>query len=284
MSSFAVYTLNNEQTDLFYFNKDGNLDLEAVLEKIVEEYETPYEGTKIIGNGFLNPCIIEKEVDLNELCTTNNYKFNSNDNKFKVIQATITGSGSLGYYNEAHFQDGKVISQRKQHTFFSNADILITESGLLVVYFEMFAAEKIKSQIRTLFEALGFDISTFRFTPQLLKNVREKCNWTEIKLERIDNEQDSTKKVSYEVDITDKDSESLIDRIYKDKGFIIQISFHLSYNLKQGGNAKKGAYGVKLYHKEHRGSLNNNEFENDNAAMKEFIIYLTNYLVELSKL
>lgn len=283
MSSFAVYQLNSEQTDLFYFNKEGNLDLEAVLEKMIEEYETPYEGTKIIGNGFLNPSIVTKEVDLNGFCNVNNYKFNTESNTFKVIQTTITGAGSLGYYNEAHFQDGRVVSQKKQHTFFSNADILLTESGLLIAYFENVAAEKIKSQIRTLFEALGFDITTFRFTTELLKSVREHCDWTEVKLERIDNDQDSTKKVSYEIDITDKDSESLIDQIYKDKGFVVQISFHLPYTLDTNSTQNRGSFGVKLYHKEHRGSLNNTEFNENHEDMKSFIIYLTNYLVELLK-
>lgn len=283
MSSFAVYQLNSEQTDLFYFNKDGNLDLDAVLEKMVEEFETPYEGTKIIGNGFLNPEIVTKNVKLTEVCNVNNFKFNTETDEFKVIQTTITGSGSLGYYNEAHFENGHVVSQKKQHTLFSNANILLTESGLLIAYFENVAAEKIKSQIRTLFEDLGFDITTFRFSTELLKNVREHFDWTEVKLERIDNDEDSTKKVSYEIDITDKDSDSKIDQIYKDKGFVVQISIQLPYTLSNNTSQNRGSFGVKLYHKDHRGSLMNSEFDDDHEEMKNFIIYLTNYLVELSK-
>lgn len=278
MSAFAIYQLNKEQTDLFYFNSDGNLDLNLVLEKMTDEYETPFVNSKVTGEGFLNAHIVEKSVLIDEnFSTENKLKFKGAEHpKFKAIVATVTGAGSLGYYSEVYIENGAVRSQRQQHTFYSKADIILTESGILIAYFESVVAEKIKTQIKGLFEGLGFDISTFKISPKLLKSVREKCDWTEVKLERIENEEDNTKKVSYEIDITNKDHDSLIDSIYKDKGKIVQISFHLPYNLN---NNQTNLFCVKLFHKEHRGSLLNNEFNTSHDEMKKFIIYVTNFLL-----
>ena len=278
MSAFAIYQLNKDQTDLFYFNSDGNLDLELVLEKMTDEYETPSVDSKVIGEGFLNAHIGDFNVLIDEkFSTENKLKFNGGrQTSFKAISATVTGAGSLGYYSEVYIENGSVRSQRQQHTFYSKADILLTEGGILIAYFESVVAEKIKTQLKGLFEGLGFDISTFKISTDLLKIVREICDWTEVKLERIDNEQDNTKKVSYEIDITNKDHESLIDSIYRDKGKIVQISFHLPYNLKEDHS---NLYCVKLFHKEHRGSLLNNEFNTNHGDMKKFIIYVTNFLL-----
>lgn len=285
MSSFSIYKLSNEQQDLFYFNKDGYLNLEVVLEKMTDEFKAPIRNSEILGEGFLNASISKKQIVVDDKCTSNKFKFSNDCSSLEseFIYATVTGAGSLGYYSEAYIEGGSVLSQKKQHSFFSKSDIILTENGYIIAYFESVAAEKIKPKIKALFESFGFEVNTYKITPELLKKVRETCNWTEVKLERIENDEDSTRKVSYEIDITNKDNDSVIDNIYRDKGKMIQISFHMPYTIDNIKNQQKGSFCVKLYNNEHRASLNNNEFNEDLEAMKNFAMYLTNFLLCLTE-
>ncbi|MEC1373365.1 hypothetical protein P9D39_03445 [Heyndrickxia oleronia] len=260
MTVFNIYKLNdNDQLDLFFSKHDGSIDLQKVMEKM-EEFTSPNENGVINGEGFLK-IRMEKILD------------------HSLIESFATGRGSLGYYNQAYFSDSdeNVTSQRREYSFFSKARIFLTEDNLLIIFCDDTAEEKIKSNVKNLVESLGFDVSNLRLSDKLMRKVRSKYKWNEVRLEKVDNEKDSTKKVYYEIDTADSDNESLIDQIYKDQGKMVQISFEMpSFEETDGPNLKT----VKLYKNDNRIVLNSSEFSGfDNQ--KNFVIFLSYKLIEL---
>ncbi|GGN55044.1 hypothetical protein [Oceanobacillus indicireducens] len=260
MPVFNIYQLNNaDQLDLFFSKSDGTLDLKKVSEKM-EDFIATSEDGEINGEGFLNinTTIIEDK---------------------KIIESIATGQGSLGYYNQAYISNEEVTSNRKQQTFYSKSRVFITEDNFLIILFDDTTEEKIKRNIKNLVESVGFEVTNFRLSDAIMRNIRNDYTWTEVRLERVDNESDSTKKVYYEIDAADNDNDSLIDKIYRDQGKMVQISFEMPYNkIKDGPNFIT----VKLYKNDHRIVINASEFPKY-EDMKTFIIHLTDILIKLQK-
>ena len=262
MTVFNIYKLNDNesgQLDLFFSKSDGTLDLRKVVERM-KEFSSPVEKDGIIaGEGFLK--IQEVTIGSKEM-----------------IEAYATGQGSLGYYTQAFVTDNEEVdSRRKQQQFFSRAKIFITGDNLLIIMFSDTTEEKIKSNIKNLVESVGFSVSNFQLSNNLMRKVRQNYQWKEVRLEKLDNEKDSTTKVYYEIDIADGENESLIDSIYSEHGSMVLISFEMpSDHLTNAPNFIT----VKLYKNDNRIVLESNEFP-DTPTENKFIVYLTDELIEM---
>jgi hypothetical protein len=262
MAVFNIYELNEaEQLDLFYSKSDGNLDLDKIQEKMAE-FISPSEDGEITGEGFLQ--IRQKERSY-----------------AKSIEAFATGSGTLGYYTQAFVEEDQgndVSSKRKQQQFFSKSRIFLTEEGFLIIFFDDTTEERIKKNIKNLIENLGFEANNFHLSDQLMRKVRAKYDWQEVHLEKVENDRDSTSKVYYEIDIADTDNESKIDKIYGDKGKMVQISYEMAYDKGKEPLSKT----VKLYKNDNRIVIDPEEFpEYDDLA--DFVVYLAKELISLTK-
>ncbi|MGD7052133.1 hypothetical protein [Sutcliffiella horikoshii] len=264
MTVFNIFALdknNPDQINLFNSKADGRLDLGKVADKMVE---------------FTSPILDDGMVDGEEFLKINITHLNETT----VLEAFATGQGSLGYYTQAYYRnDEEVNSKRKQQRFFSKAKIFLLETNYLIVVFEDTTEEKIKSSVKKLVESLGFELSNFRLSDVLMRSIRSTYTWNEVRLEKVDNDQDSTKKVHYEIDVADGENESLIDSIYKDQGKMVQLSFEMPSKSIEGA---PNFISVRLYRNDHRIVINNKEFPNAETLYK-FIIHLSNKLIELEK-
>lgn len=260
MTVFNIYKLNDDdQLDLFFSKHDGNLDLLKVAERM-SEFASPSDEGVINGEGFLGTEITQRQDR-------------------ELIESFATGHGSLGYYTQAYVSESAedVTAKRKQHKFYSKARVFITEDNFLIIFFDDTTEEKIKRNIKNLVENLGFEVSNFHLSDTLMRSIRNEYTWTEVRLEKVDNESDSTTKVYYEIDTADNDNESLIDQIYQGQGKMVQISFEMPYShVEEGPNLVS----VKLYKNDNRVVLNSKEFP-DFGAQKDFMIYLLDKLNEL---
>ncbi|MEK4200916.1 hypothetical protein [Cytobacillus sp. FSL K6-0265] len=266
MTVINIYSLNKnhkEQMNLFYSKDDGYLDLEKIAENMGKFNSLILDNGVVDGEGFLK------------------VKFTEYDG-IKVLEAFATGQGSLGYYAQAYIDSDNesdyVNSRKQQQQFYSKAKIFILETYYVIVVFEDTTEEKIKGSIKNLIEKLGFEVSNFRLTDTLMRNIRNKYKWNEVRLEKVKNEQDSTTKVQYEKDVADSENDSLIDSLYKDQGKMVYISFELPAENIEGN--VPNFISVKLYKNDHRIVINQKELPNNNE-LKKFIIYLSNKIIEI---
>lgn len=258
MPVFNIYKLNDtNQLNLFFSKSDGKLDLKKVVEQM-EEFASTSENGEINGEGFLNIEII-------------------NWGDKGIIKSIATGQGSLGYYNQAYVSEQEVKGQRRQQTFFSKSKIFITEDNLLMILFDDTTEEKIKNNIKNLVESVGFEVSNFQLSDKLMRNIRNKYTWTEVRMEKVNNPQDSTKKVYYEIDAADSDNDSLIDQIYKDQGTMVHISFEMPYSDSE---KEPNFVTVKLYKNDHRIVTYMNGFANY-EDFEKLIFHLVYDLIRL---
>lgn len=259
-----IYKLHTaEQLDLF-LTKDGQLLLEKIKESMVEKTATYSTNGIITGEGYINTIIEE----INEINLINSY---------------CAVQGSLGYFNEAKFIGDDIQSTRKQHKYYIKSSIMITEDNYLIIKFDTSSEEDAKGGVKKLIESLGFEASAFRMDDQLMRAIKnkEEYKWTAAKLERIERDGDSTKKVSYEVDPSNDTFKSEVDELYQKHGKMSHIQFELPYEAT--GCPKMVT--VKLYKDGNRIVIDENQFPsiNRNDYIKPFMVHLLQTLTYLKK-
>ncbi|PGB48652.1 hypothetical protein [Bacillus toyonensis] len=257
-----IYTLDTaEQLNLF-FTEDGNLLLEK-FKGIMSLKTATYDTNGIItGEGFINT-------------STENIE------GINFINSYCASQGSLGYFNETKFTNGNIESTRRKHQYFIKSSIMITENSHLIMKFGTSSEEDAKGSVKTLVESLNFKTSTFRIDDKLIRTIKKEYKWTAAKLERIEKNGDSTKKVSYEIDPANDTSISTVDELYQSHGKMSHIQFEFPYEAQ---NCPKYVT-VKLYKDGNRIVIDENQFPliGRDAYLKPFIIQLLTTLIKLKK-
>lgn len=252
MATFYFFKINSE--DMFLSNTEGKLNLNRCYELMTENTATKESGNnQVNGEGFIHPII--RHIGTKEVITSN-----------------CAVQGSLGYYNQAFFNDTEVTSTRVQQTFYSQANVIITEDYEVILYFDFSEEISGKTKATALIENLGFELERVKFTHEKLVLIKEEFSWKAAKLEKIDRTGDSTRTVSYEIDQADEGS-SQIDELYNEYG---KLS-HLAFDFKVDDT---NAITVKLY-KDNHGFIQGSEVESFSIDFNEVIIRLFEKLEEL---
>ncbi|MEG0294323.1 hypothetical protein [Enterococcus sp.] len=252
MTTFYFFKINSD--DMFISNTDGKLDLKRCHALMAENMATKEnDSNKVNGEGFIYPII--KHIGTKEVITSN-----------CVVQ------GSLGYYNQAFFDNQKVTSRRVQQTFYSQANVIITEDYEVILYFDFSEEISGKTKATALIENLGFDLERVKFKHEKLIQIKEKFSWKAAKLEKIDRMDDSTRTVSYEIDQADEGS-SQIDQLYNEYGTLSHLAFDFRVD-------EINTITVKLY-KDNHGFIQNSEIECFQVDFNEVLINLFKELEEL---
>lgn len=252
MATFYFFKINSD--DIFISNTEGKLDLKRCHELMTENMATKEDGSnQVNGEGFIHPII--KHIGTKEVITSN-----------------CTVQGSLGYYNQAFFDNQEVTSRRVQQTFYSQANVIITEDYEVILYFEFSEEISGKTKATALIENLGFELERIKFKHEKLIQIKEKFSWKAAKLEKIERTGDSTRTVSYEIDQADEGT-SKIDELYNEYG---KLS-HLAFDFKVDND---NIITVKLY-KDNHGFIQNSEIECFPIDFNEVIIRLFQELEEI---
>lgn len=314
MASLAIYTLINEQESLSHRESNGLLDLDSILNEMDDQFAAAVGNDSVNGEGFLNSeiCTISFDSNINNDGLPKNTRYVERDseefndfwehllfysdrlksddeerNSIRYIRTTVIAAGSLGYYEKAYIKNNRVTNQRNNFEFYSSTDAMIFENGLVILFFKNSAIESIKSPIKALIEKLGFqnDVKPFKLKSETLKKMKIDLDWIKAKLERIENEDDSTKTVSYEVDVADKQSNSKIDNIYSEKGDFVNLTCNILYSYIDDDSISSRNFMVNFYQSEDKISWRNGQFNCKQEGdcnieeMIRFSIYITNKLL-----
>ena len=312
MASLAIYTLINEQESLSHRESSGLLNLENMMNEMEDSFAAAVARNDITSEGFIdtslctisfdptnstielpeNASYVDKESDefkdfWKHFLSYSKMIRNSEEDTIRYIRTTATASGSLGYYEKAYMENNRVTNQRDNFRFFSSTDVMIFENGLVILFFKNSAIESIKGSIKTLIEKLGFqnDVKPLKLKSDVLKRMKGSLDWTKAKLERIENEDDSTKTISYEVDVADIQSSSKIDKIYGEKGDFVNLTCNIPYHYITDNNITNRSFIVNFYQSEDKISWTNGQFNCKHQGdcnieeMIRFSTYITNKLL-----
>lgn len=257
MTAFlSFYKLSSaEQLNLFYTNEE-KLNLEKVEEVINDSRITYDNNGEVSGEGFIN---------LNVM----------NRNDKNIIEGYCTTQGSLGNFQQAFVQnDYSIKSQAIQHKFYSKCSFIITDNSELILLFSDTSEEKTKAKAKALIEdTLGMESTYFKLTDSLFRKIQDDYKWTAAKLDKVENYGDSTKSVSYQVDPTDEESESLVHSMYNENGELRHIKFEVPYKSDHTPNTIT----VTLYSDGNRVVIDDKDFQDYND-LKNFVLFLYNEL------
>ncbi|KGX94048.1 hypothetical protein N781_00440 [Pontibacillus halophilus JSM 076056 = DSM 19796] len=258
MAIFNFFTLNTaEQLDLF-FSEDGQLDLDILRNRMVEN-RAPIDGQGgINGEGFISP----------------NFQIRNDQ---QVVESFCASQGSLGYYNEARMINDNFTTQRIQHHYYSKSFMMITQKSDFIIKFDFASEEGTKSKVKSLIEEMGFEATIFRLDNELLRKIQGRFDWTAAKLDKIERYGDSTRRVSYEIDPADDQFPSQVDEDYREHGKMSHITFEIPYNAPGAPNTVT----VKLYSQGHRIVIDEDEL--GGSPTEEFILYLLGILKGLKE-
>ncbi len=258
MNFFYFYTLNTaEQQDLFLC-EDGLLDLGVLRETMIENRAPISAEGRLNGEGFISPTTLVR-------------------NEKNVIEGYCASQSSLGYFNEARLLNDSWTTERIQHHYYSKSFITISEKSELIMKFDSSSEEIAKSKVKSLIEALGLEAMAFRLDDSLLRKIQENYDWSAAKLDKIERYGDSTKRVSYEIDLADDQFPSQVNEDYKEHGKMSHITFEMPYTAPGAPNTVT----VKLYNQGNRIVINEDEL--GGASIEEFILYLHDVLKHLKE-
>lgn len=257
MASLFIFTLSTlNQADIFLSKADGKFDI-AKFRSLLESKAYLVDNGRVKGEGFSN---IEVK------------KFND----MSFLNAISSAQSSLGYYYEARVDNGVVSSERVHHEYYTKSNIIVTENSQLIIKFDWTAEEISKTRVKTLLEGLGLKLSPLRINDQLLRTLKNIYPWTAAKIDKIDKDGDSTKKVSYEIDPSNDQNTSVVDEQYSDHGKMSHLTFELPFTNKKH-LATPSHITVKLYSEGGNRIILNEE---DFGHIEDFQNFL-NYLIEI---
>ena len=217
MNFFYFYTLNTaEQQDLFLC-ENGLLDLGVLRETMIENRAPISTDGRLNGEGFISPTTLVR-------------------NEKNVIEGYCASQSSLGYFNEARLLNDSWTTERIQHHYYSKSFITISEKSELIMKFDSSSEEIAKSKVKSLIEALGLEAIAFKLDDSLLRKIQENYDWSAAKLDKIERYGDSTKRVSYEIDLADDQFPSQVNEDYKEHGKMSHITFEMPYTAPGAPN------------------------------------------------
>lgn len=254
MASLFIFTLSTlNQADMFLSKADGKFDINK-FRTLLESRAYLIDKGRVKGEGFSN-------IEIK--------KFND----FSFLKAISSAQSSLGYYYEARVDNGVVSSERVHHEYYTKSNIIVTENSQLIIKFDWTAEEISRTRVKTLLESLGLKLNPLRINDQLLRSLKNMYPWTAAKIDKIDKDGDSTKKVSYEIDPSNDQNTSVVDEQYSDHGKMSHLTFELPFKEKKHVSTPSHIT-VKLYSEGgHRIILNEDDFGHVDD-FENFLIYL----------
>lgn len=260
MPSLFFLRLNTaDQPDfLFCSEQVDKLDLDKVKSALVEKEAPVGERGTITGEGFKN---IVNRVRQGE----------------NLLEFFCASQGSLGYFNEARIENDSVIAQRIQHQYYSKSTVMLTEQSQVIIKFDNTIDETARTKVKSLIESIGFEATAFRIDDSLLRKIQSSYKWSAVKLDKIEKRGDSTRRVSYEVDLAN-DNGSGVDEDYREYGQMSHLTFEIPFSAQGAPNTVT----VKLYNQGNRIVIDDNQIA-DPETFNDFVVYLLKTLEDMKK-
>lgn len=243
MSSIFLYELSNKiqfkSNNLFL--EDNKMDLKKLNEEIIK-LKAEYDDNNIFKKqGFIEITLLEK-----------------------TLKATYIFENTLGKYTEISYdkRNSKIISADKEYNYFSFARIIINEYGGVIIAVDHSNEERAKALVISKLKEIGLEYNKIRYTAEMIKYIKLNYTWSKIKIDEIEEDKDSTKSISYEIDSA-SEGLSKVDRLYDGSGRHIHITFEYIY-LEE-------PYTIKMYSNNSKITVNDNEFVNLDERQQFYI-------------
>lgn len=233
--SITIYKIVN---NLLFFN-EGIFELDRVFSEIASNIVEIGKGNEVISKGFSMPeRKRENDIDYLEL-----YGFET---------------ATYGTYNETLLINNQLHVKKSSFDFFTSCRILVLETQHLVLISSNTVEEKTKVRIRRLVESLGIEMNIQKITPEFLKSVSEDRAITVVscKKDDIDSPEDSTKKISYEIDPSDSRNSSKANDLYKNIGNFTTLELYYPYRHNRGNDSMNLNIPLTLYNNGNRIAFN----------------------------
>lgn len=253
MASLFFYEKSPEISifDIQYF-KNNKVDFDKTME-LLETRKANHGLNKIYNEqGYT-------EIKLNE--------------KRDILSCEYIFENILGNYTEIKYDEEKqgLVVDRQPYIYYGKCRLIITEEFNIIIKASYSNEESSRSKCLSIFNEKDMEVNPIKLTNEVFQYIRKNYEWKKIKIQRIQNEADSTKSVSYTIDpASDKQSE--VDLLYKDSGVFDHITFNLDY--------KNDKYVIKLYKEKNRISIDESQF-NSVEEFDEFAVYLLDLILSI---
>ncbi|WP_214810861.1 hypothetical protein [Exiguobacterium sp. s127] len=213
MASITVYRIIQ---DLFFF--EGNeLDLESLASAVLDNQVGTNEQGVINESGFTIPTFNQVD-DINYI-------------EFLGFEET-----SYGVYSEPSIINNRVRTIENTFKYFTSCRVLVFSNNFLVILSNDSGEEKVKVGVRKLLEGIGLSLDVIKMDSDFLTRAKNNpyITCTSCTINEVNNENDSTRNVSYEVDPADIVNDSIVSNIYEGKGHITKIKALFPYQIVSG--------------------------------------------------
>ncbi|WP_071061968.1 hypothetical protein [Andreesenia angusta] len=255
MASLFFYKRSPEISmfDTVYFN-DNEIDFDRIIE-LLKTSESKYNEDKVYDSeGYAQ------------------IKF---DEVSKMLSCMYIFKNTLGQYTENRYdvEKEKMVTIREPYFYFGSCRVSITSDLNIIVKANYSSEESSKSKCLELLNEKGIEVRPIKLTNEVFQHIRDNYEWKKIKIQKIEIEGDSTKKVSYEIDPA-SDKKSDVDLMYKDSGVYEHVTFHLEF--------KEDKYVVKLYKERNKISIDESQFKTP-EELDAFSVHLLELISDIKK-
>lgn len=251
VASITVYRIVEE---LIFFDRD-HIDLESLAIAVRDKQVGTDEQGVIIESGFTTP-IVNQIDDINYI-------------DFLGFEKT-----SYGVYSEPSIVNNRVRTNENTFKYFTSCRVLIFSNNFLVILSNDSGEEKVKVGVRKLLESIGLNLDVIKMDSNFLTRAKNNSyvTCTSCTINEVENENDSTRNVSYEVDPADIVNGSVVNEIYEDKGHIYKIKVLFPYQIVTGNVSIV----LTLYKNGNRCSFE--PLQLNGGELDRFILVLMNFL------
>ncbi|MFV3012711.1 hypothetical protein ACLD43_15250 [Clostridium botulinum] len=239
--------------DIPYF-KDNKLDFEKLI-GLLKTNKAGYNGNKIYNKeGYT-------QIKLN-------------DSKC-ILNCAYIFKNTLGQYTEIKYDEEKkgLIVNRQAYEYYGRCRMSITDNLNIIIKASYSNEETSRGKCLSIFSEKGIDLKQIKLTNEVFQHIRNNYEWKRIKIQKIENEGDSTKSVSYEIDpASDKQSE--VDTLYKDRGIFDSITFNIAF--------KEDKHVVRFYKDRSKISIDESQFKTV-EELDNFCIHLLNLILRIKE-
>lgn len=251
VTSVTIFQIENS---LLLFD-EGQINLQSVFEAIQEIELGTNENGVVTNRGFTNP-ILRPMGDV------------------QYIDVFGFEEASYGVYKESSVIDNRIETNENTFTYFTSCRVLIFPNNYLVIISKDSSEERVKVGVRKLLEEIGLSLNIVKMSPEYLRRVKndEHLRFVQCTLRNVNNPNDSTRNISYDVDPADIRNQSRANEIYENTGDIAKLQTLFPYQL-EAGNVN---IVLTLYRNGNRCSFDLAQL--NGGSLNTFLFVLANYL------